>query len=217
MVTSIQLQAYKVLLFVLLLITISPAAAQQDDRAAPPKAPPRARRIFTNDDLQSPASDADEGLPHIPGLIKCGREVKCFLEALDSASPAAVTRLETVEQGTGLVTSNSTWWTAACADGRCTVSFRVDAFEAKVNEKVVPANPKASRDAVEEGIAKMNRDFAAIRGKTSTCTLAVKDLKAMMTGSSLTLMSLGPASNFGKNCSGPGFDTPAVPSLNDKK
>ena len=74
-----------------------------------------------------------------------------------------------------------------------------------------------TRDAVEGKIAEMNRDFETIRGKTETCTLAVMGLKALMTSPSWSPMSLGPASNFGKNCSGPAFDTPHGPLLSDKK
>jgi hypothetical protein len=66
-------------------------------------------------------------------------------------------------------------------------------------------------------MAEMNRDFETIRGKTETCTLAVKSLKALMTSPYWSLMTLGPASNFGKNCSGPAFDRPHHPPLDDKK
>ena len=212
--TSIKLSATKVLLF--LVVLISSAAAQQNDRETP-KAPSKPRRVFTNDDMKEAGSQSSDGLPQIPGLIKCGRDLKCFLQALDSAKPAAVTRSETAEQGTGVVTSNSIWWTTEFASEQCTVSFRVDAFEAKVNEKVVPDSPKAAHDAVEKKLAEMNRDFETIRGKTETCTLAVKDLRALMTSPSWSLMSLGPASKFGKNCSGPAFDMPHGQSLDDKK
>lgn len=212
--TSIQLPAAKVLL--LLAVFISPAAAQQNDRETA-KAPSKPRRVFTNDDMKGAGSQSRDGLPQIPGLIKCGKDLRCFLQALDSATPAAVTRSETVEVGTGVVISNSTWWTTQFAADRCTVSFRVDAFKAKVNEKVVPDSPKAARDGVEIKLGEMSRDFETIRGKTGTCTLAVKDLKVLMTSPSWSLMSLGPASNFGKNCSGPAFDTPHGPLLNDKK
>jgi hypothetical protein len=200
----------------LLAILVFPAAAQQTDRETS-KAPPKPRHVFTNDDLEGAGSQSSDGLPQIPGLIKCGRDLKCFLQTLDSATPAAITRSENAEEGTGVVTSNSTWWTTQFAADRCTVSFRVDTFEAKVNEKVVQDSPKATRDAVEGKIAEMNRDFETIRGKTETCTLAVKDLKALMTSPSWSLMGLGPASNFGKNCSGPAFGTLHGPLLNDKK
>jgi hypothetical protein len=213
-VTSIKLPVSKVLLF--LVVLISPAAAQQNGRETP-KAPSKPQHVFTNDDIKGSGSESGDELPQIPGLIKCGKDLKCFLQALDSAKPAAVTRSETAEQGTGVVTSNSIWWTTEFASEQCTVSFRVDAFEAKVNEKVVPDSPKAVRDAVEGRLAEMNRDFGTIRGKTETCTLAVKDLKALMTSPSWSLMSLGPASKFGKNCSGPAFDMPHGQSLNDKK
>jgi hypothetical protein len=200
----------------LLALLVSPAAAQQNDQQNT-KAPSKPRHVYTNDDIKGAGSQSGDGLPQIPGLVKCGAELKCFLQALDSATPAAVSRSETVEQGTGVLTSNSIWWTTQCTADHCTVSFRVDALEAKVNEKVVQDRSKAARDAVEGKIAEMNRDFETIRGKTCTCTLAVKDLKALMTSSSWSLMSLGPASNFGKNCSGPAFDVLGSSSLNDKK
>jgi len=213
-VISIKLLAAEV--FVLLAVLISPAAAQQNDPETS-KTPSKPRHVFTNDDIQRADSQSNDGLPQIPGLIKCGRDLKCFLQALDSATPAAVRRSETAEEGTGVVTSNSTWWTTQFAADRCTVSFRVETLEAKVNEKVVPDSPKAARDAVEKKLAELNRDFETIRGKTETCTLTVKDLKVLMTSPSWSLMSLGPASNFGKNCSGPAFDRPHRPSLDDKK
>jgi hypothetical protein len=213
-VTSIKLAVTKVL--PLLAVLISPAAAQQNGREAP-KAPSKPVHVFTNDDIKGSSSQSGDGLPQIPGLIKCGKNLKCFLQALDSAKPAAVTRSETAEQGTGVVTSDSTWWTTQFASEQCTVSFRVDTLEAKVNEKVVLDSPQAVRDAAEGRLAEMKRDFETIRGKTETCTLAVKDLRALMTSPSWSLMSLGPASKFGKNCSGPAFDMPHGQSLNDKK
>ena len=108
-----------------------------------------------------------------------------------------------------MVTSSSTWWTTQFTGDRCTVSFRVDAIDAKVNEEVVP---KALRQAAEDKLAEMKRDFEAVRGKTETCSLTLKDLKALMRSSSWSLMGLGPASNFGRDCSGPGFG-----SSRDKK
>jgi hypothetical protein len=202
--------------FLLLALLISPVTAQQNDQETS-KAPPKPHHVYTNDDLQGVGSQSGDGLPQIPGLVKCRTDLKCFLQALDSATPSAVTRSETVEQGTGMLISNSTWWTTQFAADHCTVSFRVDAFEAKVNEKVVQDSPKAARDAVEGKIPEMNRDFETIRGKTNTCTLVVKDLKALMISPSWSLMSLGPASNFGKNCSGPTFDALRSSSLIDKK
>jgi len=194
-----------------LLVLISLAAAQQNGSEAP-KAPSRTRRIFTNEDLNFGPSD--DGLPPIPGLIKCGQNLRCFLQTLDKASPAALTRTEIAKEGTALVTSNSTWWTTQFEPDRCTVSFRVDAIDAKVNEELVP---EAAHHAVEDKLAEMKREFESMRGKTGTCSLALKDLKALMTSSSWSLMSLGPASNFGKNCSGPAFDTSRTLLENDKK
>jgi hypothetical protein len=194
-----------------LLVLISLAAAQQNGAEAP-KAPSRARRIFTNEDLNFGPSDG--GLPPIPGLIKCGQSLRCFLQALDKASPAALTRTEIAKSGTAVVTSNSTWWTTQFVADRCTVSLRVDAIDAKVNEEVVP---QATRHAVEDKLVEMKRDFETVRGKTGTCSLALKDLKALMTSSSWSLMSLGPASNFGKSCSGPAFDTSRALLEKDKK
>jgi hypothetical protein len=77
--------------------------------------------------------------------------------------------------------------------------------------------PQSARDAVEAKMAEMNRDFATIRGKTETCTLPAKNLKALMISPYWSLMTLGPASNYGKNCSGPAFDSPHGPLLNNKK
>ena len=201
-----------VLLF--LVVLGSPARGQQNDGTAP-KAAPRARRIFTNDD--EVGSQSDDRLPQIPGMIKCGKDVQCFLHALDTALPAAVTRAELVEVGTAIVTSDSTWWTSQCGDGRCSVGFRVDAFSAKVNEKVFSGAPKAARDIAEQKLAQMNRDFEGTRGKTATCSLAVKDLKTMMTPPAWSLMSLGSASDFGKSCSGPMFTAPGSPFGNQKE
>jgi len=200
----------------LLLVVNSPAAAQQNSGETP-EAHPKPRRIFTNDDIERGAFQPDDGLPPIPGLAKCGKDIKCFLEALDKATPAAVTRTETAKEGTAVVTSSSTWWTTQFSTERCTVSFRVDALAAKVNEEVVPENPKAVRDAAEAKIAEMIRDFGKIRGRAETCSLAIKDFKALMKASSWSLMSLGPASNFGKNCSGPGFGGPHGAVSNEKK
>ena len=116
-----------------------------------------------------------------------------------------------------MVTSNSTWWTTQFSAERCTVSLRLDSLAAKVNEKVVAQFPKEARAAAEAKLVEMQRDFESIRGKTGTCSLAVKDLKALMISSSWTLMSLGPASNFGKTCSGPAFEGPNRLLSRDKK
>jgi len=199
-----------------LLFLISPAAAQQNGGESH-QARPKPGRIFTNDDIESLPSEADDGLPPIPGLIKCGKDIKCFLEALDKAAPAGVTRNEEAEEGTAVVASSSTWWTTQFAAGRCIVSFRVDALSAKVNEKVVPERPKALRDALEAKFAEMIQDFESIRGKTETCSLAVKDFKILMKSPSWSLMNLGPVSNFGKNCSGPAFDAPHGLFSNERK
>ena len=201
--------AAKVILSLAVLISL--AVAQQNGGNTA-KAHPEPRRIFTNEDLNVGASEA--GLPPIPGLIKCGQNLKCFLQALDKATPAALTRTEIAQEGTAVVTSNSTWWTTQFAADRCTVSFRVDAIDAKVNEEVVS---EAAHRAVEDKLAEIKRDFESVRGKTGTCSLALKDLKALMTSSSWSLMSLGPASNFGKSCSGPAFDTSRAPLEKDKK
>jgi hypothetical protein len=107
-VTSIKLPAAEVLL--LLAVLISPAAAQQNDRGTA-KMPSKPPHVYTNDDIKGADSQSGDALPEIPGLIKCGKDLQCFLRALDSATPAAVTRSETKEVGTEVVTSNSTWWT----------------------------------------------------------------------------------------------------------
>jgi len=194
-----------------LLVLISLAAAQQNGGDAP-KTPPKPRRIFTNENLSDGPSD-DE-LPLIPALIRCRKDIKCFLQALDKATPAVLTRTEIAREGTAVVTSNSTWWTTQFAADRCTVSFRVDAIDAKVNEEVVP---KAARHAVEDKLAEMKRDFESVRGKTGTCSLAIKDLKGLMASPSWSLLSLGPASDFGQNCSGPAFDASRAPLGKDNK
>jgi hypothetical protein len=130
--------------------------------------------------------------------------------------PAVLTRTETVKEGTAVVTMESTWWTGQFAADRCTVSFRVDTLSARVNEEVVPDDLKAHA-AVEERLAEMKRDFENIRGKTQTCSMAVRDLRTVMTSSAWSLVSLGPASGFGKNCSGSMFDAPQSPRTNGNK
>ena len=94
----------------------------------------------------------------IPGLIKCGKDLKCFLPALDKGVPAAVTRSETVKEGTAVVTMDSTWWTTQCVADRCSVSFRVDTLEARVNDDVVPDDAKI-RAGVESRFAENEAGF----------------------------------------------------------
>lgn len=197
-----QTQPAKVLL--LLLTLVSMTAAQETGGNSASKPP----HVYTNDDFPRPGTDFDDALPEIPGLIHCNGDRACFLRAIDEATPAALRRTETAEPGTAIVNSRSVWWTTEFAGERCTVSFRVDAVEAKVNEKLMAAKPKAEHDAAEARIEAMVRDFQEVRGKTETCTLAVRDLKALMSSSSWTLLALGPMTNFGKACSGPGFDSP---------
>jgi len=211
---NVHFRAAKVLL--LLAVAMSAAAAQQSD-PQPNKTPAKPRHVYTNDDFKGAGSESGDALPQIPGLIKCGTDLKCFLNAIDSASPAAVSRSENVEQGTGALTSHSTWWTTHCAADQCTFSFRFDAFEAKVNEKVVQESSPATRSLVESRIADMNRDFGPIRGQTGTCTLAVKDLKELMTSPMWSLMSLGQASNLGKSCTGSAIDALLAPTPKGKK
>ena len=177
----------------------------------------KSRRVLTNDDFAAAGHSSEAGVPEIPGLVKCGRDLNCFLEALDRSAPAAVTRNETAEQANAVVTAASTWWVANFAAEKCTVSFRVEAFKAEVNEKVVQDKPKAVRDAIEARIAESNKDFEQIRGKTNTCTMSRKDFKVVMMSRSLSLMSLGPATHMGKDCSGSMFQPLPSPSPNDKK
>ena len=189
------------LTFLLSVMFLSAGAAQQNGGAKASKP----GRVYTNDDIARAHSRYDNDVPEIPGLIKCGEDLDCFLRALEDGAPAAVTRGETAEQGTAVVSSNSTWWTTRFSAGRCTVSFRVDSLEAKVNEKVVPAVPRAARGAAQARLEQMKRDFAEVRGKSSVCSVNVKDLKALMTSAAWSPMALGPVTNFGKDCSGPGF------------
>jgi hypothetical protein len=147
--------------------------------------------------------------------MNCGKDLKCFLPALDKATPVAVIRSETVREGAGIVTMNSVWWTSEYTADRCTVSFRVDALDAKVNDEVVPDDPKA-RAEVEAKLAQMKRDFESLRGKPQTCSLTIRGLKAVMTSSAWSLISLGPASDFGKTCSGPMFNAQKRSSPNYK-
>ncbi len=180
----------------LLLLVIALQAAPQ----------PKARRVFTNDDLER--GRPQSSVPSIPGLVDCGADVQCFVKALDSATPAAVRRRESESEGRGgllTMSSNSTWWTTGYTGARCTVSFRVDEFEEKADEKIFRDMAQAERDTVQRKIAEFNRGFETIRGQISTCNLAVKDLKAVMTSPRLSLLRLGQASNFGKDCTGPGF------------
>jgi hypothetical protein len=198
-------QSPLILQFAFVLVFLTPSLGTQQSNSQPPKAPSTQRHVFTNDDVEGAAPQSAYLAPQIPGLIQCGTDLKCFLKALDTATPAAVTRIETVEVGTAILASNSTWWTTQFTGARSTVSFRVDSLEAKVNPKVVPET-SAAYAAVEAKLAEMLRDFGGeIRGQTSTCTLSVQDLKALMTLPSGSLLGLGPASNFGKNCTGAGF------------
>ena len=185
------------------------AAQQHGGNAAKPSKP---TRVYTNDDVGQSRSRYENDVPEIPGLIKCGENIDCFVRALDDATPAAVRHVETAEEGTAVVTSDSTWWTTKVGDGRCTLSFRVDSLDARVTDRVVPVDSKPARDTAEARLEEMRRDFANVRGKTETCTLALKDVKSLMTSSSWSLMLLGPASEFGRNCSGPGFDNPKNPA-----
>ncbi len=155
-------------------------------------------------------STPNDGIPSIPGLINCGTSVQCFLDALNKPAPVAVTRTEIVEQGTAVITSKSVWW-VTCAGDRCAVSFRVDDFEAKINEKFLATIPPETRSTAEERLNQMKRDFGNIRGKTGTCAIALKDVRPLVTGPALSLMTLGPVSNFGKTCSGPAFANPTSP------
>jgi hypothetical protein len=193
-------------LLLVLVPLVLPAARPQNDQA--PTQTSKSPHVYTNDDLERPDSGYDNGLPPIPGLIKCRNDLECFVQALDQATPAAITRTENVEVGTAVVSSKSAWWTTEFTNDRCTVYFRFEDLVAGINEKAVAGRPKAARDAIEGKLERMKRDFEDVRGQTATCNVAVRDLKALMLSSSWSVMGLGPASNFGKNCSGAGFDTP---------
>lgn len=162
----------------LLGVILATAGAAQQNEGAKPSKPPH---VYTNDNIGRAHSRYDSEVPEIPGLVKCGEDLDCFVRALDNGVPAAVTRDETAEQGTAVVSSNSTWWTTKFSAGRCTVSFRVDSLDAAVNDKIVPVDAKATRAAAEARLEQMKRDFAEVRGKTSACTVSVKDLKGLMT------------------------------------
>ena len=132
----------------------------------PPKAPSTQHRVFTNDDVEGAASQSADRPAPMPGLIQCGADIKCFLSAVDAATLAAVTRSETVEIGTAVVTSNSTWWVSQFTADHCTLSFRVNSLEARLNPKAVPDTTTA-HEAVEARLCEMRRDFDKVRGQTS--------------------------------------------------
>jgi len=191
---------------ILLLALLShPALAQQNGGNAKP--PAKAVRTLTNDSVASEPSQPTGGAQIPPGLIKCDKDLQCFLSALDRTTPASVKRTETAKEGTAILTMDSSWSATQCKAGRCTVSFQVDFLDAKVNEQVVSADPKARAD-VEAGLAKLKKDFEPLRGTTQTCSLSINDLKVLMTSSRWTLTSLRSATIGGKTCSGPMFDAP---------
>ena len=203
----------RLLLFCLMAALIAnisppPAAGQQNDAGSKPAT--KTRRTFTNDDIgiagsasSSDASSSDDGIPPIPGLIKCGQDVDCFLQALDKNTPATVTRDERLELGGVVLSSNSVWWTSRVDPNQVVVWLRVDAFDASMKEGA--ELPKANHDTAVAKMSELNRNFENIRGKNGTCLLPTSSLKAMMK-STWSLMSLGIASGFGKNCTGPAFE-----------
>jgi hypothetical protein len=198
-----------------LMLLVSPVLGQQKSVEGA-KAEAKATRTLTNDNISIGSSQSSDRLPPIPGAINCGKDLKCFLPSLDKATPAAIKRSETVREGTAVVTMESVWWTSEFAADRCTVSFRVDNLDAKLNEDVVPDDPKAHAD-VEAKLAEMKRDFESFRGKTETCSMTIRDLRTVMTSSAWSLISLGPASGFGKTCSGPMFNGQKGQRPNDNK
>ena len=186
----------------------APAAAQQGESDSS-KPAPKAHRTFTNDDVGSniagspDARSSDDGIPPIPGLVKCGQDVDCFLRALDKNTPSTVTRDERLELGGVVLSSNSVWWTSRVDPNQVVVSLRVDAFDASMKEGA--ELPQANHDTAAAKMAELNRNFETIRGKNGTCLLPTSALKAMMK-SPWSLMSLGIASGLGKTCTGPAFE-----------
>jgi hypothetical protein len=100
---------FRMLAIALFLSALAAVAVALQNEPAHPAAPAKPRHVYTNDDLTSVAPQPVDGVPDIPGLIKCGTDLKCFLQALDSRTPAAVTRNETAEEMNGVVTATSTW------------------------------------------------------------------------------------------------------------
>jgi hypothetical protein len=147
----------------------APARPQQSDpdTSKPPPKLPKALHTFTNDDMEggdSRASDShpsDDGLPSIPGLIKCGKDVDCFLQALDKNTPASVTRVESLQAGGVTLSSNSEWWTTRIDADRVVFSLRLEAFEAKMDENA--AIPQEARDTIEAKMAEGGRNFGYMR------------------------------------------------------
>ena len=205
----IQFPAARTLLLLALTAAMlaAPVGAQQSDAGSKPAA--KSHRTFTNDDMgsgnasSSDARSSDDGIPSIPGLVKCGQDVDCFLQALDKNTPATVIRDERLELGGVVLSSNSVWWTSRVDPNQAVVWLRVDSFDASMKEGA--ELPKANHDTAVAKMAELNRNFETIRGKNGTCLLPTASLKAMMK-SPWSLMSLGIASGFGKNCTGPAFE-----------
>lgn len=163
-------------------------------------------RVFTDDDVKTKSADQ---IPDIAGMKKCGKETACFVVAVEGGKPASLEHAETVEEGTGVLTAASTWWSTGCKLDKCEVSFRLDSFKAAPNEKVVEGLPAEARKHAEARLADANRDSEAIIGKANTCAVAAKDLRRAFTSPRLSFVGLGGLADMGKACTGPMFAKPS--------
>ncbi len=179
--------------------SLGEAARKERERRAQQRPP---ARVITNDDIKKLSSD---DVPEIPGMQKCAEDVACFLTAVDKGKPASLSHQETVEEGTGIITARSTWWTAGRAPDKCRVWFRVDAFKAEANAKVLERLAGEKRKEAEARLAEANRDFEPNKGKAQSCTLPKAGVRKAFEGPRLSFVLLGGLANMGKGCTGPMF------------
>ena len=164
------------------------------------------KRVLTTEDVATPDPSMNVTIPDIPNLVRCAKNEQCFLENIDKGIPAFLTRTETEKPlNDGIITATISWWTTSYSGNTATLSFRVEDFKARINEAVFENRTEQARKERESKIAEAIRDFEKVRKQDNTCTLSRRDLKAVLTSSAMSLMTIGPATNLGKSCTGAMF------------
>ncbi len=174
-------------------------------REAANKDQPKARRVYTQDDLAKYASPGDP--PHLPGMLLCGADVQCFLDAIDKGIPVGLARRENSTELSADITAAIAWWVTSYEGNKCTVNVRLDEFRVVINEERAAKRPQEERAMIARRILEAEPEFEKVRGKENACVISRRNLRTALTGKSFSLNNPVFHPNSGTECTGLLFES----------
>jgi hypothetical protein len=166
-------------------------------------------RVLTNDDL-APETSRQEP-PGVPGLLRCGSELKCFLEAIDRAVPAAVIQHQQGFEDIVDFKASTAWWVTRYDGEKLTVQVRLDELEVEVNSERARSKPPGEALAMQARLADVKRHLIGVLGAVNTCQISKSGFKRALAAKVFTPSHVAFHANQGTVCSGPLFK-PFVPT-----